>query len=190
MRVSCFGSAKNAPENLYEEMRSVGRILATRGVAVATGAFAGIGMQAAAEGALRSGGATVGYTYEGRSPNPFIKEIVDCQSLTQNIPFDADYCVRLAGLLLSDAFIVAAGGGPGTFLELIATINFNQKFWNPLKRTAVLELRARPHEDPWDDRMLMQLRRWGVLNPDVARTIRIVNSADKAVAWACDGVES
>jgi predicted Rossmann-fold nucleotide-binding protein len=189
MRVSCFGSGKDLPHDVYEEMKTVGRILATRGIVVATGAFGGIGMQAAAEGAMTSGGRTVGYTYQGWSPNPYITETVDCQSLAKNTPFDADYCLRLAGLLSSDAFIVAGGGGAGTFLELVATINFNQKFWNSLKRTAVLELRG-TGENAWNEAMLSQLRRWGVLAEEVEQAIRIVDSAEKAVAWACDGVAS
>jgi predicted Rossmann-fold nucleotide-binding protein len=147
-------------------------------------------MQAAAEGAAGSRGRIAGYTYQGMSPNPFINETVDCQALTRDIPFAADYCVRLAGLLSSDAFIVAGGGGAGTFLELIAAINFNQKFWNPMKRTAVLELRGRLQENAWNENMLGQLSRWGVLTEEAAGAIRIVHSAAKAVAWACDGVES
>ena len=115
-------------------------------------------------------------------------ELVDCLELARNIPFDADYCLRLAGLFSSDAFIVAGGGGPGTFLELIATINFNQKFWTPRKRTALLEMRS--GGSAWNDRMLDELQLWGVLNGDVASAIRVVRSAQQAVRWACDGVES
>src|SRR5262245_54196116 len=133
MRVSCFGSGKDTPGELYLEMKEVGRLLARRGVGIATGAFSGIGMQAALEGAAGITPAT-GYSYGGRPPNAYVSEVVDCSALARNIPFDADYCIRLAGLLSADAFIVAGGGGPGTFLELIATINFNQKFWNPKKR--------------------------------------------------------
>jgi predicted Rossmann-fold nucleotide-binding protein len=189
MRVSCFGSGKDIPNELYEEMKAVGRMLAARGITLATGAFGGIGMRAAPEGAGANGGRSIGYTYQGMPPNPFIGETVDCRALANNMPFDADYCIRMAGLLSSDAFIVAASGGPGTFLELIATINFNQKFWNPMKRTAVLEMRGLLIEDAWNESMLGQLRRWGVLNADVAKAIRIVDSAEKAVRWACDGVD-
>jgi predicted Rossmann-fold nucleotide-binding protein len=192
MRITCFGSGKDIPNELYEEMKSVGRMLAARGISVATGAFGGIGMQAAPEEASRNGGRAIGYTYQGKRANPFITETVDCQKLTQHIPFDADYCVRLAGLLSSDAFIVAAGGGPGTFHEFIATINFNQKFWKPMKRTAVLERRGsgRLQEPAWNQSMLAQLRHWGVLNDEVAKSIRVVDSAEKAILWVCDGVES
>ena len=185
MRVSCFGSNKDQPADLYNEMVLVGKLLATRGVGIATGAFGGIGMQAPAEGAAASGSKVpiVGYTY-GLSPaNKYVTEVVDCRALADAVPFDADYCLRLAGLLSSDAFIVAGGGGPGTFLELIVTINFNQKFWHPMKRTAILE------NADWSGAMLGTLKSWGVLSDDVANAIRVVNSAEKAVRWVCEGTE-
>ncbi|HYR87632.1 MAG TPA: hypothetical protein VE422_26350 [Terriglobia bacterium] len=185
MRVTCFGSGKDEPSELYEEMKTAGRLLALRNVGIATGAFGGIGMEAGPEGAARKVPVT-GYIYGGKPPNPHISEVVDCDALATNIPFDAAYCTRLAGLLSSDAFIVAGGGGPGTFLELIATINFNQKFWNPMKRTAILELR--PGHGAWNERMLAELMALGVLNEEVSRSIRVVDSAEKAVRWVCDGV--
>ena len=187
MRVSCFGSSKDTPRELYEEMKAVGRLLALRGVGIATGAFSGVGMQAPAEGAAGRI-PIIGYSYGGRPANSYVTELVDCLELARNIPFDADYCLRLAGLFSSDAFIVAGGGGPGTFFELIATINFNQKFWTPRKRTALLEMRS--GGSAWNDRMLDELQLWGVLNGDVASAIRVVRSAQQAVRWACDGVES
>jgi len=185
MRVTCFGSGKDGPADLYEAMKTVGRLLALRGVGIATGAFGGIGMQAGPEGAAGEVPLT-GYTYGGKPANSYISEVVDCGALASNIPFDADYCVRLAGLLSSDAFIIAGGGGPGTFLELIATINFNQKFWNPMKRMAILEMR--PGTSAWNDRMLAELMAWGILSEEVSNSIRVVNSAEKAVQWVCDGV--
>jgi len=185
MRVSCFGSAKDSPK-LYEEMKEVGRLLAVRGVGIATGAFSGVGMKAAPEGAAGRV-PVVGYTYGGAPVNAYVTEVVDCFALSRSIPFDADYCLRLAGLLSSDAFIVAGGGGPGTFLELIATINFNQKFWTPQKRTAILELRS--GSSAWDDRMLHELQVLGVLDDEVINAIRVVRSAEQAVRWACDGTE-
>ena len=186
MRVSCFGSGKDTPHDLYEEMKEAGRLLALRGVGIATGAFGGVGMQAAPEGAA---GRTpvVGYSYGGTPANRYINEVVDCLALAGNIPFDADYCLRLAGLLSSDAFIIAGGGGSGTFLELIGTINFNQKFWNPKKRTAILEMRS--GGSAWNHRMLAELKAWGVLNEEAANAIRVVRCAENAVRWACDGIE-
>ncbi|PYS54500.1 MAG: hypothetical protein DMG13_07920 [Acidobacteria bacterium] len=186
MRVSCFGSGKDTPNDLYEEMKAVGRLLALRGVDIATGAFSGVGMQAAPEGAAGRIPVT-GYSYGGRPANRYVTELVDCLALARNIPFDADYCLRLAGLLSSDAFIVAGGGGPGTFLELIATINFNEKFWSPKKRTAILERRS--GSGVWNQRMLDELQLWGVLKGEVANAIRVVSSAEQAVRWACDGLE-
>jgi predicted Rossmann-fold nucleotide-binding protein len=169
-------------------MLLVGKLLARRGVGIATGAFSGIGMQAPAEGARASGSnvEVVGYTYDSSPPNPYVTDVMDCQALAADIPFKADYCLRLAGLLSSDAFIVAGGGGPGTFLELIATINFNQKFWSPMKRTAILEPRG---ANAWNKLMLDTLKTWGVLSDDVARSIRVVNSAEQAVRWVCEGIE-
>jgi len=185
MRVTCFGSAKDTPAELYEEMKAVGRRLALRKVGIATGGFGGVGMQAGPEGAARKVRVT-GYTYGGKQANPYISEIVDCSALGSKIPFEADYCIRLAGLLSSDAFILAGGGGPGTFLELIATINFNQKFWNPMKKTAILELRTGP--GAWNEGMLAELVALGVLSEEVSKSIRVVDSAEKAVRWVCDGV--
>lgn len=185
MRVSCFGSGHDAPHELYEEMRTVGRLLAERGVDVATGAFGGIGMQAGAEGAAQCGGRIVGYTYGGKNSNRYVTEIVDCQALAGRIPFDAGYCVRLAGLLSSDAFVIAGRGGAGTFLELIATINFNQKFWSPMKRTAILEMNSTA--GAWNESMLAELRRWGVLTDETSQAIRVVKSAAEAVEWVSPG---
>ncbi len=169
-------------------MKLVGELLARRGVGVATGAFGGIGMRAPAEGAAQTGTNVpiVGYTYGSRSANKYVHETVDCHEMSKGLPFDADYCLRLAGLLSSDAFIVAAGGGPGTFLELIATINFNQKFWTPMKKVAILDVRR---TGTWDHSMLNTLKGWGVLNDAVAESIRIVDSAEKAVRWTCEGIE-
>ena len=173
---------------MYREMALVGRLLASRGAGIATGAFGGIGMQAPAEGARASGFSVpiFGYTYGSKSANQYVTDVVDCRALANAIPFDADYCLRLAGLLSSDAFIVAGGGGPGTFLELIATINFNQKFWSPMKRTAILQPDG---ADGWTNAMLDALKAWGVLNDEVALSIRVVNSAEKAVRWVCEGIE-
>jgi predicted Rossmann-fold nucleotide-binding protein len=188
MRISCFGSSTETPSELYDEMKLVGKLLALRGVGIATGAFGGIGMQAAPEGATAEGGIPiVGYTYGGNPANRYVNEVVDCQKLATSIPFDAEYCVRLAGLLSSDAFIIAGGGGAGTFLELIATINFNQKFWKPMKRAAILETRDGA-PGTWNDSMLAALKTWGVMSEQVAASFRSVNSAQKAVLWACDGV--
>jgi predicted Rossmann-fold nucleotide-binding protein len=188
MRVSCFGSNEDQPAVLYNEMVLVGRLLAARGVGIATGAFSGIGMQAPLEGARGSGFGVpiVGYTYGSRAANPYVTDVVDCRALANAIPFDSDYCLRLAGLLSSDAFIVAGGGGPGTFLELIATINFNQKFWSPMKRTAILEPRD---TSMWNKTMLDALKLWGILSGQVAESIRVVNSAERAVRWVCEGTE-
>lgn len=188
MRVSCFGSNKDQPASLYREMMRAGRLLADRGVGIATGAFGGIGMQAPAEGARASGSniPITGYTYGSRVANPYVTDVVDCHALAGAIPFDAEYCVRLAALLSSDAFIVASGGGPGTFLELIATINFNQKFWSPMKRTAILEVSGM---SAWNQAMLEALKAWGVLGEEVAKSIRVVSSAEQAVRWVCEGIE-
>lgn len=187
MRVSCFGSSRDTPSYLYEEMRLVGKLLALRGVSIATGAFGGIGMEAPCEGARDTGEAVpiTGYSYGSIPTNPYINQLVSCQSLTEHIPFDAAYCLRLAGLLSSDAFIVAGGGGPGTFLELAATINFNHKFWNPMKRIAILEMRT---SGGWDNALLDTLTGWGVLTVQVTSSIRVVASAEEAVRWVCGGI--
>lgn len=189
MRVSCFGSGQELPKELYQEMKRVGALLARRGVAIATGASGGIGMQAALEGAAESGIQTrlIGYSYGGEQPNPYVQEHVDCLKLSEGIPFDSDYGVRLAGLLTSNAFIVAGGGGPGTFLELLATINFNQKFWRPMKKVAILEIRTNS-DDLWNEGLLDRLKAWGVLSEEVAVAMRVVKSAADAVEWCCGGV--
>jgi predicted Rossmann-fold nucleotide-binding protein len=188
MRVSCFGSNNSQPRELYDQMKLVGNLLSLRGVGIATGAFGGLGMQAPAEGAVGAGSKipVVGYTFGSRQPNPYITEVVDCRVLSNGIPFDADYCVRLAGLLSSDAFIVAGNGGPGTFLELVAVINFNQKFWKPMKRVAILDVEV---ARTWNHSMLQALKSWGVLNDHTAGMIRVVRSADSAVRWVCEGIE-
>ena len=186
MRVSCFGSSKDVPSELYEEMKLVGKLLSLRGIPIATGAFGGVGMQAAAEGAAEAGAGTsiTGYSYGSMPPNPYLTQVINCQLLAASIPFDSAYCVRLAGLLSSDAFIVAGGGGPGTFLELVGAINFNQKFWNPLKRIAILETRER---GGWDHSLIDALMAWGILTEQVSGSIRVVSHAEEAVRWVCEG---
>jgi predicted Rossmann-fold nucleotide-binding protein len=186
MRVTCFGSNSDKPADLYNEMVRVGQLLARRGVSIANGAFGGIGMLAPAQGAASTNGSVpvIGYTYGGKPANEYITQVIDCRALAASMPFDAEYCIRMAGLLSSDGFIVAGSGGPGTFLELIGTINFNQKFWNSTKRTAILETNP---DSGWGDSMLDMLKKWGVLKEDVARSIRVVNSAEGAVRWVCEG---
>ncbi len=75
--VAVFGSSE-PPEGhpLYEQARTVGRLLALRGFVVMTGGYGGV-MEGASRGAREAGGRAVGVTCEmfrGRRPNPFLTE--------------------------------------------------------------------------------------------------------------------
>lgn len=151
-RVTCLGNGKGVPgEPLYNKMVQVGRILAEREIAVVTGAYGGVGMEAPLRGASSAGGTTVGYhmgRHSCKDPNKFISDLQDASlngteetlppgSLAYSNASDT-YVRRLGYLLHSDAFIIAAGFDLGTLVEISVLVNLNEKgLWTP-KRIVIL----------------------------------------------------
>ena len=87
-------------------------------------------MEAVSKGAAEVGGYSRGYIWRGKKENEYLNQKIDSRDwigyLSPLFSFP-ELGLRLCGLLSADGFIIAAGGGIGTFLELIATIQFNFK---------------------------------------------------------------
>ena len=131
---------------MYEAMQEVGRLIARAGCTVATGAYGGAGMEAPVRGARECGGRIVGYTMLHKPSNKTFDdygEVADCAH-QHHLGFsgpaipEIQYGIRLGSLLSADGFIVGAGGGPGTAVELLAFINLAAKFWEQPKKLAIL----------------------------------------------------
>ena len=72
--IAVFGSSEPLPgDPLYEQARTLGRLLAEAGQLVVTGAYGGV-MEAASRGALEAGGRTFGVACEifDRRPNSYL----------------------------------------------------------------------------------------------------------------------
>ncbi|MDD5031768.1 MAG: hypothetical protein PHR36_01850 [Patescibacteria group bacterium] len=194
--ISCLGSGEDEPEStMYKAMKRVGRLLAKQGVKIATGAFGGPGMKAPLEGAQEQDAesARIGFTFLGLTVNPHVNHTVDCEEIAKTVTFPGmkipfiGFAFRLIGLLSSDGFIIGAGGGIGTFLELVALILFNTKMWkrsNTQKRVAILfppEIKS--IITGWDEKMLQQLYDWGLLSDEVRTLIKVVKTPEEAVEW-------
>lgn len=189
--IACLGSGSGTiGDPCYDAMVEVGRLLAKKKYIVLTGGFGGVGMEAPARGATELGGKTVGYTIFGKQGNSYLSEIVDCRkqyinplagSLCMEPPPEVQYGVRLGNLLTANGFIIAANGGPGTMVELIAIINLNYKLWKEKpKRVAILNVNC----NGWNSDMLNQLEAWGVLPQEVRESILVVFMPEQAVDWA------
>ncbi len=174
-----------AGEPAYDAMVEVGRLLAERGCIVVTGGFGGAGMEAPVRGAREAGGKVFGYTMLGKPANEYLAEYGDCQFFGETrLPIELQFGTRLGHLLESDGFIICAGGGPGTMVELIAIINLNIKLWKEHpKRFAILMPKDMKCEG-WGNGMIEQLISWGILPLGLAhRQILITGSPEAAVGW-------
>ncbi len=190
--IACLGSGSGEKgDPYYNAMVEVGRLLARTQITVVTGGFGGIGMQAPAQGAHDAGGETIGYTIFGKPGNAYLSRVVNCDNLYINPlhqsepPKEVQFGIRLGSLMTADGFIIAAGGGPGTMVELMTLINFNYKVWKKpnQKRIAILKLDGVKIAG-WDEQMLEQLEAWGLLPPEVRGTIFITSIPEEAVSWA------
>lgn len=160
-KVACLGSGNGkSGEILYDSMIEVGRILAEKGVEVLTGGFGGSGMEAPAKGAQSANGKSTGFTLMGIPGNEYLTNIVDC-SLESDCP-EIQFGIRLGHLLSADAFVIGAGGGPGTMVELMSIINLNGKFWKKKKRVVILHPSSF-QTTGWDASMIGQLKNWGMI---------------------------
>ncbi|MDP3244571.1 MAG: LOG family protein [bacterium] len=191
--VACFGSGDGLPgEPMYDAMEEVGRILAVEGITILTGGFGGAGMEAAPRGARKAGGKSVGYTLLGKPGNPYLTEVVDCHKFAEGIPFFADFGIRLCGLMQADGFIIAAGGGAGTAIELLTAVQFNKEIFGkfvpgPEKRCIAILKPAGVDVPGWYNKMLSSLQEWGLLDEANRNLIRVVSAPEDAVSWVLRG---
>ncbi len=169
---------------MYDDMDRVGQLLAMDGHTVLTGGFGGVGMEAPARGAKQAGGKCIGYTMLGKPGNSFLTQVIECRHIgTELLVPELQFGVRLGRLLLADGFILAAGGGPGTLLELLAVLNLNMKFWEKVRPLAILKPEGLMTAG-WDGEMIKVISAWCQL-PDSARdAIHIVSTPTEAVTWA------
>ena len=118
--VAVFGSSQTEPDSPeWIEAEMVGRRLAHSSFAVITGGYGGT-MEAASKGASDAGGHVIGITapplFPGRhGSNPFVKELIEADSLTDRI---GRMIERAAGTL-------TLPGSIGTATELLIVWNIN-----------------------------------------------------------------
>jgi len=179
-------------------MVKVGRLLVEKSYTVVTGGFGGVGMEAPARGASEAGGTAIGYTTFGFEGNGFLTREVDCRQLYVEVshtvkvggeaphlepPPEVQSAIRRAMLLSADAFIIAAGGGSGTMVELMAIINNNHRIWEDRPKYVAILKPVGVDCEGWDISMLRKLTEWGVLPRGVRGFIRVVDTPEKAVGW-------
>lgn len=128
--VSVFGSSAPQPGSKdFEEARTVGRLLAEAGFAVATGGYGGT-MTAVSQGAAEAKGHVIGIAsarierYRGAGLNQWVLEAHNYESLAE----------RLLHLVMHNAGMIALPGGIGTISEVTLA-------WSLLQ---VGEVEARP----------------------------------------------
>jgi len=168
-----LGSHSAKPgDQAYDLMVEIGKLLAARGVRVATGAFGGV-MEAAARGAKEAGGVSIGYSLLGWRTNPYLSTVIDfSKSKASEVPVELQYAKRLGHLLMADGFIIAPGG-VGTIAEFLAILNL-EKLWKDKKPVVLLE----GGKIKWQS-IIQDLRKWGIS----LYNIRITSSVEKAVEW-------
>lgn len=168
--VSVFGSAAPAAgSSPYEEARLVGRLLAAAGYAVATGGYGGT-MSGVSQGASEAGGHVVGIAstrieqYRGTSVNPWVKEVIRYESLSD----------RLLHLVMHNAGMIVLPGGIGTLSEMSLA-------WSLLQ---VGEIEIRPMAllgDTWRETVL-QFSTPEYVPASNLGLLRFVESPEEAVA--------
>jgi len=109
--IAVFGSSEPRPgDEAYRTAQRVGELLATAGCGVVTGGYGGV-MEAASRGAREAGGLAIGVpcgTFEGRSANPWVSDVVPANDL-----YD-----RTRELIERAAGYIVLPGKAGTLAEL------------------------------------------------------------------------
>jgi len=129
--ISVFGSAgPQSGSPAYEQARTVGRLLAEAGFAVATGGYSGV-MSAVSQGAAAAGGHVIGVTcaqieqFRPLAANQWVTEVIKYQTLQD----------RLLHLVTQNDGVITLPGGIGTLSEMALAWSFMQ----------VGEMPPRPH---------------------------------------------
>jgi uncharacterized protein (TIGR00730 family) len=134
--VTIFGSSRPVPgSSAYARAERLGLAIARRGWVVCNGGYGGT-MAAAAKGARRAGGQTIGITCAlyGGPPNPYVSHHEEA----------ADLFTRLGRLLdLGDGYVVLPGGS-GTLLELALVLEYVHKRLMPPAPVLLLGSTWRP----------------------------------------------
>ena len=124
--VTIFGSSRPVPgSSAYARAEKLGLGIARHGWVLCNGGYGGT-MAAAAMGARRGGGETIGITcalYNGPPPNPYVTHHEEAP----------DLLARLGRLVdLGDAYVILPGGS-GTLLEFALVLEFLHKRLMPPK---------------------------------------------------------
>lgn len=135
--ITIFGSSfPKENDEEYKYAYELGKKLAINGYSICNGGFYGT-MEATAKGASECGAHTIGVVIGkwGFEPNPYIKEVIYCNSLFE----------RITKLIEPASGFIVLKGGTGTLLELSAIWELVNKsfitnkpiiavesFWKPL----------------------------------------------------------
>lgn len=169
--ISVFGSSKPQPgSSAYEQARTVGKLLAEAGFAVATGGYTGT-MAAVSDGAASVGGHVIGVgstqieRFRPGALNQWVVEAIQYETLRD----------RLYHLVVENDGMIALPGGVGTLSEMALAWSFLQ----------VGEVRPRPLVllgDLWQDTMEVFVRTEYV--PEAhASLLRYADTPEEAVAF-------
>lgn len=169
--VSVFGSARPEPGSAsYEQARAVGRLLAERGIVVATGGYTGT-MAAVSDGAAGAGGHVIGVgsrqieKFRPGGLNQWVVEAIHYETLRD----------RLYHLVVENDGMIALPGGVGTLSEISLAWSFLQ----------VGEVQPRPLVllgDVWRETMKAFIRAEYVPEQHAA-LIRLAKTPEEAVAF-------
>lgn len=124
--ITSFGTAFiDEKDALYNEIESIGQIIANAGYKVCSGGYYG-SMEAISKGAKNGNGSTIGITVKDwkQLPNKYIDEIAVMPNLMERI-------VELIGI--ADMYIVFKGG-TGTLVEISVALELMNKKIIPEKR--------------------------------------------------------
>lgn len=169
--ISVFGSSKPEPGSpAYEQARSVGRLLAEAGFAVATGGYTGT-MAAVSDGAAGAGGHVIGVgsaqieRFRPGALNEWVVEAIQYETLRD----------RLYHLVVENDGMIALPGGVGTLSEMALAWSFLQ----------VGEVKPRPLVllgDLWQETMEAFIRSEYVPQAH-ATLLRYADTPEEAVAY-------
>lgn len=164
--VSVFGSSQAEPGSaVYEEARQVGRRLATAGLTVCSGGYAGL-MEAVSRGAKEAGGSTIGVTTD-RFANLAANSWVDEEVRTTT------FIERLETIIEIAQGYLALKGGIGTLTEISTVWSLLQTHSIPLRPFVLLV-------EPWQS-LLDFCRGQLIIRDSDYGFLRLARTFDEAV---------